>query len=69
MRVVYWMVLKIRGKSRKKCCESRQSSSETNQKMISQIPKPNRDVLQQEAQRLIDGTGSTLGMMVGQATG
>jgi len=38
-------------------------------KVISQIPKPIRDVLKDEAQGLIDGTGATLGMMVGQATG
>ena len=38
-------------------------------KVISQIPKPIRDVLQQEAQGLVNTTGSTLGMMVGQATG
>ena len=38
-------------------------------KIISQIPKPVRDVLQDEAQGLIDTTGTTLGMMVGQATG
>jgi hypothetical protein len=38
-------------------------------KIISQIPKPIRDVLQNEAQGLIDTTGTTLGMMVGQATG
>ena len=38
-------------------------------KVISQIPKPIRDVLQDEAQSLIDTTGTTLGMMVGQATG
>jgi hypothetical protein len=31
--------------------------------------KPVRDVLQDEAQGLIDTTGTTLGMMVGQATG
>jgi len=37
--------------------------------MISQIPKPIRDVLKDEAQGLMDGTGATLGMMVGQATG
>jgi len=38
-------------------------------KVISKIPKPIRDVLTDEAQGLIDGTGATLGMMVGQATG
>ena len=38
-------------------------------KIISKIPKPVRDVLQDEAQGLIDTTGTTLGMMVGQATG
>ena len=38
-------------------------------KGISQIPKPVRDVLQDEAQGLIDTTGTTLGMLVGQATG
>jgi len=38
-------------------------------KIISKIPKPIRDVLQDEAQGLIDTTGTTLGMMVGQATG
>ena len=38
-------------------------------KIISQIPKPIRDVLQDEAQGLIDTTGTTLGMMIGQATG
>ena len=38
-------------------------------KIISKIPKPIRDVLQDEAQSLIDTTGTTLGMMVGQATG
>ena len=38
-------------------------------KVISKIPKPVRDVLQDEAQGLIDTTGTTLGMMVGQATG
>jgi hypothetical protein len=38
-------------------------------KLISKIPKPVRDVLQDEAQGLIDTTGTTLGMMVGQATG
>ena len=37
--------------------------------VVSKIPKPVRDVLQQEAQGLIDTTGSTLGMMIGQATG
>jgi len=38
-------------------------------KVISKIPKPIRDVLQQEAQGLVNTTGSTLGMLVGQATG
>jgi hypothetical protein len=38
-------------------------------KVISQIPKPIRDVLQDEAQGLIDGTGSTLGTMIATATG
>jgi len=38
-------------------------------KVISKIPKPVRDVLQQEAQGLIDTTGSTLGTMIGEATG
>ena len=38
-------------------------------KVISKIPKPIRDVLQDEAQGVIDTTGTTLGMMVGQATG
>jgi len=38
-------------------------------KRISKIPKPVRDVLQDEAQGLIDTTGTTLGMLVGQATG
>ena len=38
-------------------------------KIISKIPKPVRDVLQDEAQGLIDTTGTTLGMLVGQATG
>jgi len=38
-------------------------------KVISKIPKPVRDVLQDEAQSLIDTTGTTLGMLVGQATG
>ena len=38
-------------------------------KVISKIPKPVRDVLQDEAQGLIDTTGTTLGSMVGQATG
>ena len=33
------------------------------------MPKPVRDVLQDEAQGLIDTTGTTLGMLVGQATG
>jgi hypothetical protein len=38
-------------------------------KLISKIPKPVRDVLQEEAQGMIDSTGSTLGMMIGKATG
>ena len=38
-------------------------------KLISKIPKPIRDVLKDEAQGLIDTTGTTLGMLVGQATG
>ena len=38
-------------------------------KGISKIPKPVRDVLQEEAQGMIDSTGSTLGMMIGKATG
>jgi len=38
-------------------------------KIISKIPKPIRDVLQEEAQGLIDTTGTTLGMMIGKATG
>ena len=38
-------------------------------KGISQIPKPVRDVLQEKAQGLIDTTGTTLGMMIGKATG
>ena len=38
-------------------------------KVISQIPKPVRDVLQDQAQGLIDGTGSTLGTMIATATG
>jgi hypothetical protein len=38
-------------------------------KVISQIPKPIRDVLKDEAQGLVNTTGSTLGMLVGQATG
>ena len=37
--------------------------------VISKIPKPIRDVLQDEAQGMIDSTGSTLGMMIGKATG
>jgi hypothetical protein len=37
--------------------------------VISKIPKPVRDVLQDEAQGLIDGTGATLGTMIGEATG
>jgi len=36
---------------------------------ISKIPKPIRDVLQDEAQGLIDTTGTTLGMMIEKATG
>ena len=32
--------------------------------VVSKIPKPIRDVLQNEAQGLIDTTGTTLGMMV-----
>ena len=38
-------------------------------KVISKIPKPVRDALQDEAQGLIDGTGATLGTMIGEATG
>jgi len=38
-------------------------------KVISKIPKSIRDVLQDEAQGLIDGTGSTLGTMIATATG
>jgi hypothetical protein len=38
-------------------------------KGISKIPKPVRDVLQEEAQGMIDSTGSTLGIMIGKATG
>ncbi len=38
-------------------------------KVISKIPKPIRDVLQQEAQGLIDTTGTTLGTMIATATG
>ena len=38
-------------------------------KIISKIPKPVRDVLQEEAQGMIDSTGSTLGIMIGKATG
>ena len=38
-------------------------------KVISKIPKPVRDVLQKKAQGLIDTTGSTLGTMIGEATG
>jgi len=38
-------------------------------KVISKIPKPIRDVLQDEAQGLVNTTGSTLGMMISQATG
>jgi hypothetical protein len=37
-------------------------------KGISQIPKPIRDVLQDEAQGLIDTTGTTLGMMVSRSS-
>ena len=37
-------------------------------KVISKIPKPVRDVLQDEAQGLIDTTGTSLGMMVGLAS-
>jgi len=38
-------------------------------KGISQIPKPVRDVLKQDTQGIIDGTGSTLGTMIGEARG
>ena len=38
-------------------------------KVISKIPKPVRDVLKQEAQGLVDSTGSTLGTMIATATG
>jgi hypothetical protein len=38
-------------------------------KVISKIPKPIRDVLQDEAQGLVDTTGSTLGTMIATATG
>ena len=38
-------------------------------KVISQIPKPFRDVLQDEGQGLIDTTGTTLGTMIATATG
>ena len=39
------------------------------QKKIFKIPKPIRDVLQDEAQGLVDGTGATLGTMIATATG
>ena len=38
-------------------------------KVISKIPKPVRDVLQQEAQGLVDTTGATLGTLISTATG
>jgi len=38
-------------------------------KVISQIPKTVRDVLQDEAQGIINTTGATLGTMIGEATG
>jgi hypothetical protein len=38
-------------------------------KVISKIPKPIRDVLQQEAQGIVNTTGSTLGTMIATATG
>jgi len=38
-------------------------------KIISKIPKPIRDVLQDEAQGLVNTTGSTLGTMIATATG
>jgi len=38
-------------------------------KVISQIPKPIRDVLKDEAQGLVDTTGATLGTMIATATG
>jgi len=38
-------------------------------KVISKIPKPIRDVLQREAQGLVDTTGNTLGAMIATATG
>ena len=44
-------------------------SGKTSRKSNIQNQKPIRDVLKDEAQGLIDGTGATLGMMVGQATG
>jgi len=37
--------------------------------VISKIPKPIRDVLQNEAQGLVDITGATLGNMISTATG
>ena len=39
------------------------------QKKKSKIPKPIRDVLQDEAQGLVDTTGATLGTMIATATG
>jgi len=38
-------------------------------KVISQIPKPIRDVLKDEAQGIVNTTGSTLGTMIATATG
>jgi hypothetical protein len=60
---------KIGKKSRKRSCRCGKQSCQTSKKVISKIPKPVRDVLQDEAQGLIDGTGATLGTMIGEATG
>ena len=38
-------------------------------KVISKIPKPIRDVLKDEAQGIVNTTGSTLGTMIATATG
>ena len=62
-------IKKLGKKAEKSIVDVGNKIAKPTKKVISKIPKPIRDVLQQEAQGLVNTTGSTLGMMVGQATG
>ena len=62
-------IKKLGKKAEKSIVDVGNKIAKPTKKVISKIPKPIRDVLQQEAQGLVNTTGSTLGTMISTATG